>query len=101
MESSRIQSAPVIVAGAGMSGLNAALQLNDAGVDVLVLEGANRIGGRVHTLDLGQGPEEAGATTYGPTHLRGPKLLERFKIETTVFSEAVKRSYGIRASVNF
>ena len=45
MESSRIQSAPVIVAGAGMSGLNAALQLNDPGVVVLVLEGANRIGG--------------------------------------------------------
>jgi len=51
----------VIVIGAGAAGLGAARALRAAGKSVLVLEGRNRIGGRVHTshvwkdapLDLG------------------------------------------------
>lgn len=42
----------VIVLGAGMSGLVAARALHLAGVDVVVLEGRDRIGGRTHTIDL-------------------------------------------------
>ena len=33
-----------IVVGAGLSGLNAAILLEEAGLDVLVLEGRNRLG---------------------------------------------------------
>ena len=40
-------SADVIVIGAGMSGLKAALLLEAEGLDVRILEGRNRIGGRV------------------------------------------------------
>jgi len=40
-------SADVIVIGAGMSGLNATRILEEQGLDVRVLEGRNRIGGRV------------------------------------------------------
>ena len=68
----------VIVVGAGLAGLNAALDLSDAGVDVQVLEASDRVGGRVWSRDFGRGPEEVGATTYGPTHLRALALLERF-----------------------
>lgn len=42
-------SVDVIVVGAGVSGLAAARRLQDAGVRVLVLEGRDRIGGRVWT----------------------------------------------------
>ena len=54
-------SADVIVIGAGMSGLNAALLLEEQGLNVRVLEGRNRIGGRVYSLGNVPGNPEAGA----------------------------------------
>ena len=45
------RDADVIVIGAGLAGLNTAITLQDAGLSVLVLEGSNRVGGRVMTLD--------------------------------------------------
>ncbi|MEM9133109.1 MAG: NAD(P)/FAD-dependent oxidoreductase [Actinomycetota bacterium] len=42
----------IIVVGAGMAGLAAAVELQDAGHDVQVLEAADRAGGRVQTDDL-------------------------------------------------
>lgn len=89
------RDAEVLVIGAGLAGLNAALALHDAGVDVLVLEASARVGGRVLTLDLGAGPVEAGATTYGPTHRRGLALLERFGIETAVFTDEIGFAYSV------
>lgn len=44
---------PVIVVGAGAAGLGAARAMTSAGRQVLVLEARDRIGGRVHTVDLG------------------------------------------------
>jgi monoamine oxidase len=87
--------AQVIVVGAGLAGLNAALQLSDAGMDVLVLEASNRVGGRVWTRDFGRGPEEVGATTYGPTHLRALHLVQRFNLETAVFAGKIDFAYSV------
>lgn len=51
----------VLVIGAGLSGLHAALLLEEQGADVLVLEGRPRVGGRVYTLmDVPGRPEAAG-----------------------------------------
>lgn len=85
----------MIVVGAGLAGLNAALQLSDAGVDVLVLEASGRLGGRIETRDFGDGAVEAGGTTYGPTHRRGLALLARFGIETQPFAEEVRFAYSV------
>lgn len=43
----------VVVVGAGMAGLTTAHALDAAGYDVVVLEARNRIGGRIHTVDVG------------------------------------------------
>jgi monoamine oxidase len=43
------------VVGAGFAGLSAALDLHDAGVDVIVVEARDRVGGRVHSVRLDNG----------------------------------------------
>lgn len=51
----------VVVVGAGFAGLGAARTLADAGVQVVVLEARDRIGGRAHTVQLGSVRADAGA----------------------------------------
>jgi monoamine oxidase len=49
------------VVGAGIAGIAAARALYDAGHDPIVLEARDRIGGRLHTIELAGAPVELGA----------------------------------------
>jgi monoamine oxidase len=60
----------VIVIGAGLSGLAAALLLEESGASVQVIEGRNRIGGRVQSFRNIPGDPEAGGTAFGPGYAR-------------------------------
>ena len=60
----------VLVIGAGLAGLTAALRLEEAGCDVEVLEAKDRVGGRVRSISRGDGVEEAGGTTVGAGYRR-------------------------------
>lgn len=51
----------VIVVGAGVAGLTAARALAAGGKDVLVLEASDRVGGRVHTVEVGGATMDMGA----------------------------------------
>lgn len=55
-----MNSCKVAVVGAGLAGLYTAQALHAAGVDVLLLEGRDRIGGRILTLEEGGTPAHDG-----------------------------------------
>src|SRR5690242_1969943 len=65
----------VVVVGAGLSGLSAALHLLGAGRRVTVLERADGPGGRAGALDL-VGPSGTYRVDPGPTVLTMPELLD-------------------------
>jgi len=52
----------VLVIGAGIAGLTAANALTHVGVECVVLEARDRIGGRLHTADLGGSPVDLGGS---------------------------------------
>ncbi len=72
--------ADVIIIGAGLAGLMAASLLEAKGVNTLVLEGDNRIGGRTFTLDDLPGKPEAGGVQVGSNYSRLIALAQRLGV---------------------
>ena len=72
----------VVVVGAGYAGLSAALELHDHGIDVLVLEAGERVGGRtLSAVDEGGVVIDHGGQWIGPTQHAFGSLVERFHAE--------------------
>lgn len=75
---------PVIIIGAGIAGLSAASFLHEAGVDSIVLEARDRVGGRIHSVATGEGWFEAGASwLHGPNGNPLVALAKSAGAETT------------------
>lgn len=72
--------ADVVVAGGGLAGLSAAINLLDAGLSVIVLEASARPGGRVHTAYQLPGQPELGATEVGPLYARVRDMARRLDL---------------------
>ncbi len=71
----------VTVVGAGLSGLNAALILESLGASVRVLEGRDRVGGRIFTrFDL-PGHPEVGANGIAAGYGRTLEISRRLKLD--------------------
>ena len=71
----------VVVIGAGLAGLHAALTLERSGLTVRVLEAQRRVGGRVHSMRQPGGTAEAGGTYIGAGYSRVIGAAERHGIE--------------------
>src|SRR6185503_19920758 len=81
--------AKVAVIGAGMAGLVAASELRRAGHEPIVLEGLQRVGGRILTLREPFAPglwAEAGAMRIPKSHVLTHALIDRFGLPTRPFT---------------
>jgi len=71
----------VLVIGAGLSGLHAALLLEENGARVQVIEARDRIGGRVHSLYDLPGAPEVGGNSFGGAYGRVLDRVRQSKLE--------------------
>lgn len=70
------------VVGSGMSGIRTAMLLEKKGFDVKLFEARGRPGGRIHTIDEGNGTlYEAGGEWIDADHYRLINLLQEFGME--------------------
>lgn len=75
--------ADVVVVGAGLAGLTAAMKIADAGRSVVVLEARRRVGGRTLNHPIGGGEViDAGAEFIGPTQNRIKRMARRMGVDT-------------------
>jgi monoamine oxidase len=85
----RAAAGRVVVVGAGFSGLAAAYELSRAGYEVTVVEGRNRVGGRVLSFsDLVPGKNvEGGGELIGSNHPAWVGYAKQFKLDFLEASE--------------
>jgi len=73
----------VIIIGAGLSGLQAATDLQAAGLNILVLEAKDRVGGKTYSVSNGQGGtvDVGAAWINDTTQRRMYALSQKFGID--------------------
>ncbi len=77
------RSAQVAIVGAGFAGLTAALELTARGIDCVVVEARDRVGGRVLNHELGGGKVvEVGGQWVGPTQTALLEMAARMGVST-------------------
>jgi monoamine oxidase len=80
---SQTHEADVVVVGAGLAGLAAARRLKASGASVMVVEARDRVGGRVHNHEIGDGKVvEVGGQWIGPTQDRLAALAKEVGVDT-------------------
>ena len=95
----------VVVVGAGLSGLSAALELRHQGKTVLVLEARNRVGGRVFSFNSPGTYKhltvDGGAEFIGDPQLRMMELAARYGITPVATPNEGKNIYYRRKKSSF
>lgn len=83
------EGAQVVVVGAGLAGLNAARELVRAGIDVVVLEGAPDVGGRVSTDEADGLLLDRGFQLYNPAYPEARRVLDHDALSLHGFGRGV------------
>ncbi|WP_424210811.1 flavin monoamine oxidase family protein [Streptomyces sp. BI20] len=72
-----------VVVGAGYAGVTAARELAARGLNTVILEARDRVGGRIHTSDFAGTQVELGGGWFGPGQHLVERELARYHIATT------------------
>ncbi len=93
-----IREADVVIVGAGLSGMIAARAVQAAGLQPLILEASDRVGGRILTETAEGLPFELGAQWIGDTHERMFRLAAELGVETYGQYDEGETSYEINGT---
>lgn len=85
----RTQDADVIVVGAGLAGLVAARTLAEAGLQVILLEASDSVGGRVRTDEVDGFLLDRGFQLYNPAYPEGRRQLDHESLRLRPFTRGV------------
>ncbi|MEZ0490774.1 NAD(P)/FAD-dependent oxidoreductase [Kineococcus sp. TBRC 1896] len=91
-------SAEVVVVGAGLAGLVCARHLHAAGVDVLVVEAAETVGGRVRSETIGSFRVDRGFQLLNPAYPEVGKVLDLDALDLQPFDAGVAVHRGGRVA---
>lgn len=91
------ESRDVIVVGAGLAGLAAARQLAIHGLDVLVLEGSDDVGGRVRTDRIDGLLLDRGFQLYNPAYPEAARVLDHEALDLRPLTAGVIVSMARRS----
>ena len=83
----------VVVIGGGIAGLAAADLLAGSGVDVLVLEAGDRLGGNVHTVSFAGRPLDLGAEVFVTQEPTASELCHELSLGDELVTPAQHRSF--------
>lgn len=80
-----LKNIDVVVVGAGLSGLQAALDVQKAGYSCNVLEARSRVGGKTWSQDIAGGKQDVGAAWINDTNqIRMYELTRKYGLKTVV-----------------
>ncbi len=80
----------VLIVGAGLAGLSAAVTLQNAGLEVRVIEGSNEVGGRVKTTRRNGYVLDHGFQVFNPAYKNAKSILDYSQLHLRSFSPGVK-----------